>query len=63
MAYYRRDWLPWIEAYDPDIIYSYTDIDEPAISAIHERFGPAYLTNHQFYGDEEQRSFPPRAST
>ena len=53
------DWLPWIEAYDPDIIYSYTDIDEPAISAIHERFGPAYLTNHQFYGDEEQRSFRP----
>ena len=57
----RTSWLPWLEAYDPDIIYAYTDLDEAAITKLHERFGPAFLIRHEPYGDGErdQRYFRP----
>lgn len=57
----RPAWLPWLDVYDPDIIYAYTDLDEATVTKLHERFGPAFLTKHEPYddGDRNQRHFRP----
>ena len=55
----RTAWLPWLEVYDPDIIYAYTDLNEADVTATHERFGPAFLTKHKRYGDPKRRDLRP----
>jgi len=49
----REAWLPWLTAYDPDIIYCYTSLDKKMISDLHEKLGPLYLTIHEY--DERLR--------
>ena len=55
-------WLAWLEAYDPDIIYSYIKLSESAVESLHERFGPAHLAIHEPHGDEQRdvRYFRPK---
>ena len=58
----RPAYLPWLEAYDPDIIYSYVDLSENALRLLHERLCPSFLTRHEFYNDKERdiRAFHPQ---
>ena len=58
----RPAYMPWLEVYDPDIVYVYGAIDEAMIADLHERLGPAFLSKHEPYGDETQdaRDFRPR---
>lgn len=55
------EWLNWLEVYDPDIIYSYVNIDERLLRALYERFGPAFIVEHQPYSEREhdKRYFRP----
>lgn len=43
-----RYW-PWLEAYDPDIVYSYVPLAKTDVLEIHERLSPAeyYFHEHQ----------------
>jgi hypothetical protein len=58
----RPAYIPWLKAYDPDIIYSYVDLTKEQIAEIHERFCPAFLTRHDFVREENRdaRTFRPR---
>ena len=57
----RPAFLPWIETYDPDIIYSYVDLDEDAIRFLHERINPSFLVGHIFHGkDRDELAFYPK---
>ena len=57
----RPAYMPWLEAYDPDIIYVYSDLDEAVIADLHERFGPAFLSKHEpsDNGERDTRYFRP----
>jgi hypothetical protein len=48
----RPAYLPWLDAYDPDIVYSYVDLNDAAVERIHERFCPAFLVKHEFFRHE-----------
>jgi hypothetical protein len=50
----RPAYLPWLDAYDADIIYSYVDFSDAAIERLHEQFGPAFLVRHDFHRREER---------
>lgn len=39
-------YIPWLEEYDADLVYSYVDLNDAAIDSFHERFGPAFLVRH-----------------
>src|SRR5689334_3490889 len=45
----RQAYLPWLAAYDPDIIYSYVDLADVVIERLHERLYPGFLIQHNFY--------------
>jgi hypothetical protein len=45
----RPAYLPWIETYDPDIIYSYVELSEAYLERLHEKLYPAFLVSHDFY--------------
>lgn len=57
----RPSYIPWLELYDPDIIYSYVDLADAETTLIHERFYPAFLVRHDFgHRDSwDQRAFRP----
>ena len=38
---------PWLEAYDPDIVYSYVPLTKAAILELHERLSPAQYHYHR----------------
>jgi len=44
---------PWLEAFDPDIVYSYVPLDRENILEIHERLNPAEYILHRL--DREPR--------
>jgi hypothetical protein len=50
----RAAYLPWLDIYDPDIIYSYVDLDDAVVERIHERFCPAFLVRHDFHRRQER---------
>ena len=57
----RPAFLPWIEAYDPDIIYSYVDLAENTIKSLQERITPSFLVRHEFIGENrDKRAFRPK---
>jgi hypothetical protein len=37
---------PWLEAYDPDVVYSYLDMDDAELIQIHERLNPSEYRRH-----------------
>ena len=49
-----RAYVPWLEAYDPDIIYSYVDLSDATLERLHEQFGPAFLVRHDFHRREQR---------
>lgn len=38
---------PWLEAYDPDIVYSYVPLSRPDVLEVHERLSPAQYAFHE----------------
>jgi rubrerythrin len=42
----RASYLPWLKAYDPDVIYAFNNLNEDALRRIRESLGPAYLIHH-----------------
>jgi hypothetical protein len=40
------DYWPWLEAFDPDIVYAYVKLDDDAVLEIHERVAPADYIFH-----------------
>jgi len=57
----RPSYIPWLELYDPDIIYSYVDLADAEVALTHERFHPSFLVRHDFgHSDSrDQRAFRP----
>ena len=53
----RPAYLPWIEAYDPDIIYSYIDLADSVIEKLHDQFYPSFLVKHEFYKGVERDAY------
>lgn len=48
----------WLRYYDADIIYSFVDLSDSAVEAMHEKLSPAYLTKHQTYrADPTERGY------
>lgn len=44
------EYWDWLEAYDPDIVYSYTPLSSELILSIHERIGPSEIKVHNHRG-------------
>ena len=61
---------PWLEAYDPDIIYSYVPLSRADILEVHERVSPALYSFHDLgreprldlYGFKPSYTFAPLSS-
>ena len=54
-------YLPWLEAYDPDIVYSYVDLSEEVIASLHEQLSPSFLVGHEFYtAVRDRRTYMPK---
>jgi hypothetical protein len=61
---------PWLEAYDPDIVYSYVTLNRTDILEIHERLSPAHYKFHKLsaeprldvFGFKPDYKFPPLSS-
>jgi len=45
----RPSFLPWLHFYDPDIIYSYVDLNDDFVTHLHEFLYPSYLIKHNNY--------------
>ena len=43
----NSDFWPWLEAFDPDIVYAYVDLQFNAILQVHERLAPADYIRHE----------------
>lgn len=41
----------WLEAYDPDILYSYVELERDVVLEIHARLNPSQLGIHRRSGD------------
>ncbi|NVO15855.1 MAG: hypothetical protein HXX10_17615 [Rhodoplanes sp.] len=52
-------YIPWLTAFDPDIIYSFVDLSDEGLLKIRESFGPAYLVRHaeDIKGEPTARDF------
>ena len=65
-----ESYWPWLEAYDPDIIYSYVPLSRAAILEVHERISPALYSFHDLgreprldlYGFKPSYTFAPLSS-
>jgi hypothetical protein len=47
------NYWPWLEAYDPDIVYSYVPLNRADVLEVHERLSPALYAFHKL--DREPR--------
>src|SRR5262249_44601426 len=60
----RPAYLPWLAAYDADIIYSYVDLTDDAVVRLLERLCPSLLVKHEFYlsapAERDVTAFRPR---
>lgn len=45
------EYWPWLETFDPDLIYSYVKLPHEAVLELHERLTPADYVFHEFYKD------------
>ncbi len=45
------NYWPWLEAYDPDLVYSYVPLDRDAVLDLHERLSVAQYLFHKRYGE------------
>ena len=52
----RPAYLPWLEAFDADIIYSYVDLPELVVKWLRERLGAAFFLKHEV-GHRAERDY------
>ncbi|UCF53531.1 MAG: hypothetical protein JSV48_03500 [Bradyrhizobium sp.] len=50
----RPAYIPWLKAYDADVLYSYVDLSENAVERLHEQFYPSALIRHDFHNHPER---------
>ena len=43
----RQSYMPWLKAYDADIVYSYVELTNHSIENLHEVLNPSYLVKHR----------------
>jgi hypothetical protein len=43
----------WLESFDPDIIYSYVDLENSVVERLHEWLYPSFLIRHELYGHQD----------
>ncbi|GMR00155.1 MAG: hypothetical protein BMS9Abin18_0988 [Zetaproteobacteria bacterium] len=61
---------PWLETYDPDIVYSYVPLSKTDILEVHERLSPSQYSFHELgckprldvFGFKPSYNFPPLSS-
>ncbi len=57
----REAFMPWLNAYDPDIIYSFVDISDEVLARLREALDPSFLVGHDFFDDKrDERAFRPK---
>lgn len=64
------EYWPWLEAYDPDIVYSYVSLSKPDVLEVHERLCPGQYIVHKLgheprldvYGFKPDYRFAPLSS-
>lgn len=56
-----ESYWPWLETFDPDIVYAYTDLHDAQVLEIHERLFPADYIRHRIFGESPAtaRQFKP----
>lgn len=52
----HEDYTEWLKLHDPDIIYSYSNLEKPIIQHIHEIYCPLYLRKHDRRGEPDGTS-------
>jgi hypothetical protein len=57
----EASFVPWLEVYDPDILYVYPDMSSEVVARLRERFGPAFLLQHVPHdsGERDQSYYQP----
>lgn len=53
----EQNYLNWLHAFDPDIIYSYVDLEDAVIERLQERFYPSFIIRHDFYRRAERDAY------
>ncbi|WP_277962694.1 hypothetical protein [Pseudomonas sp. RIT-To-2] len=55
------DYWPWLESYDPDVVYSYVELSDTSVLDLHERVAPANYLLHRLRDAQNigLRSFRP----
>ncbi len=55
------DYLPWLAAFDPDIVYSFAELEPAEVLQIHERLVPADFIQHRVVDEvrKDARGFRP----
>jgi hypothetical protein len=48
---------PWLEVYDPDIVYSYVPLSRTDVLEVHERLSPAQYTFHELHREPRFDAF------
>ncbi|MCA1393777.1 hypothetical protein I6F20_32690 [Bradyrhizobium sp. IC3123] len=46
-GYPQPAYLRWLKVFDPDIVYSFTDLADQSLYRLREELGPAYITRHR----------------
>jgi hypothetical protein len=52
----KQTYYNWLEKFDPDVIYSYVNLDRAVIETLHERLYPSFLIRHQIFEHQEVSS-------
>lgn len=47
----KESYWRWLEAFDPDVIYSYVELPDTEILKLHERLGPSAIEFHKHHGE------------
>lgn len=53
----RPAYLPWLIAYDADIVYSYVDLSDAVVQRLHDQLYPSFLSRHNFFARAERDAY------
>jgi hypothetical protein len=58
-------YLPWLKLYDPDVIYSYVELNDEKLAEIDADLRPSYFVTHDFrhYPEANRHSLRPKLPT
>lgn len=55
----KTDYLPWLEKWDPDLIYSYVPLSFDDQAFLHESLYPSSIVIHEIYDEDSDRKWHP----